>query len=272
MQPAQISELQDRADRVRRNVLEAIHRVGTGHEGTSLSAIDLLVLLYFRVVRVDPRRPRDPNRDRVLLSKGHGAPALYGVLAEAGYLPAAELHSLRQVGSRLQGHPNSNVLPGVDACTGSLGQGISQALGMALGIGLRGGESRVFCIVGDGELQEGQNWEAAMAAASYGVRNLTVIVDRNGLQSDGPTEDVLALGDLEAKWKAFGWGAFTVSGHDFEEMEQALATADRYEGPAVLIADTVKGKGVSYMEGIVEWHHKPMTDNDLTQALLELGQ
>jgi len=266
-----VMDLEERATRVRRNVLEAIHAVGTGHEGTSLSVIDVLVSLYFRVARHDPSNPTDPDRDRILLSKGHGAPALYGVLAEAGYLPVNELRSLRQLGSRLQGHPNSNALPGVDACTGSLGQGLSQGLGMALGLRLQGRPGRVFCVLGDGELQEGQNWEAAMAAAHYGVPNLLVIVDRNGLQSDGPTEETLALGDVTAKWRSFGWSAVPVDGHDFAAIEAAMLAGLAANGPAAIIAETVKGKGVGYMEGAVEWHHKPMSDDDLGRALLELG-
>ncbi len=270
MEPAEVEELRARALRVRRAVLEAIHAVGSGHEGTSLSMIEILVLLYFRRLRHDPAEPLDPGRDRLLLSKGHGAPGLYGVLAEAGYLPGEELRSLRRLGSRLQGHPDAKALPGLDACTGSLGQGISQGLGMALGIAARGGRQRVYVVVGDGELQEGQNWEAAMAAAAFGAGNLTAIVDRNGLQSDGATEDVLSLGDLGEKWRAFGWQTAVVDGHDFEELERALDAVERSERPGAVIAETIKGKGVGYMENAVEWHHKPMSDEDLELALAEL--
>jgi transketolase len=266
----ELQGLRERALRVRRAVLEAIHAAGSGHEGTSLSVLEILVLLYFGRLRHDPGDPFDPDRDRLLLSKGHGAPSLYCVLAEAGYLPAEELCSLRRFGTRLQGHPDAKLLPGIDACTGSLGQGISQGLGMALGTAALGGSQRVYVIVGDGELQEGQNWEAAMAAAAFGASNLTVVVDRNGLQSDGATDDVLSLGDLVGKWRVFGWAVETVDGHDFGALERALDAVEHADRPGSVIAETVKGKGVSYMENVVEWHHRPMSDEDLELALAEL--
>jgi transketolase len=251
-------------------VLRSIHANQTGHGGTSLSMIEILVALYFRHLRHAPDRPDDPDRDRFILSKGHGAPALYATLAEAGYLPHDELLTLRKLGSRLQGHPSALALPGVDACTGSLGQGLSIGLGLAMAAERRAAPTRVYCMLGDGELQEGQNWEAAMAASAYGVARLIAVVDRNGLQGDGNTESVLALGDLEAKWSAFGWHAQTVDGHDFEALDGALTAAIDDPRPSVVIAQTLKGKGVSYMEGVVHWHHHPVSDAELAIGLRDI--
>ncbi|HLL46530.1 MAG TPA: transketolase, partial [Longimicrobiaceae bacterium] len=205
-------------------------------------------------------------------SKGHGAPGLYATLAHAGVLPREELESLRRLGTRLQGHPNARELPGIDASTGSLGQGISIALGLALSFRMDGLPNRVYCVLGDGELQEGQNWEAAMAASALDVPNLIAIVDRNGLQNDGPTESIIPLGDLGAKWRAFGWDAYVVDGHDFHALDAALTAARTGPGPSVLVANTVKGKGISYMEGVTHWHHHPISDAELAGALEELAE
>lgn len=271
MDAAELRSLQVRARSIRERVLRSIHHAQTGHAGPSLSMVELLTIVYFKYLRHDPRSPRDPDRDYFILSKGHGAPGLYATLAEAGIVDPDELRTLRRLGSRLQGHPSAHTLPGVDLCTGSLGQGLSLALGLALGWRARGRANRVYCILGDGELQEGQNWEAAMAAAAYGASAITVLVDRNRLQGDGDTEEVLALGDLAAKWRAFGWETFEVDGHDLEQIDQAIATGQGQDArPVAVVAHTVKGKGVSYMENVTHWHHHPINDGELEIALREV--
>lgn len=267
-----ISELQEHCRWIREWILRSIHSNQTGHGGTSLCMVEILSLLYFRHLQHDPLNPRDPNRDYFVLSKGHGAPALYATLARWGYLDKEELLSLRRFGSRLQGHPNSHALPGVDASTGSLGQGMSLSVGLVLGWRAQNMPNRVFCMVGDGELQEGQNWEAAMSAAKWQMGELTVLVDRNGLQGDGNTELVMPLGDLASKWRSFGWHVQTVDGHDLASLDAALGRARAIlEQPSVIIAATVKGKGVSYMEGVTHWHHHPVSDGELRLALMEIG-
>lgn len=271
MEATELRDLQARARSIRERILRSIHHAQTGHAGPSLSMVELLTIIYFKYLRYDPRNPRDPDRDYFILSKGHGAPGLYATLAEAGIMDPAELLTLRRLDSRLQGHPSAHTLPGVDLCTGSLGQGLSLALGLALGWRARSRGNRVYCILGDGELQEGQNWEAAMAAAAYGASAITVLVDRNRLQGDGDTEQVLALGDLAAKWRAFGWETFEVDGHDLEQIDRAIATGQRQETrPAAIVAHTVKGKGVSYMENVTHWHHHPINDRELEIALEEV--
>jgi transketolase len=266
------ASLSRRAARVRRNLLEAIHAVGTGHAGSSLSAVELLLLLYTRHLRVRPGEPDWPERDRLVFSKGHGAPALYAVLAEVGYFPVEELRTLRQMGSRLHGHPVAGTLPGIDVSTGSLGQGLSIAVGMAAGFCLRGSPSRVFCVLGDGELQEGQNWEAIAYAAGRRFPNLVAVVDRNGLQNDGPTEAIHPLEDLAGRFEAFGWAALDVDGHDLAALDGALERAVAEPRPAVVVARTTKGKGVSFMEGVVKWHHHPVSGEELAAALREIGE
>lgn len=266
------SRLRELARRTRQSILEAIHTAGTGHAGSSLSIVDVLVYLYTSVLRIDPRRPDWTERDWVVFSKGHGAPALYATLAHAGFFDVSELGTLRALGSRLQGHPKAGTLPGVDVSTGSLGQGLSIAAGLALSFALRGRPNRVICILGDGEMQEGQNWEAMMAAASLGLTNLMAIVDRNRLQNDGPTESILALGDLAAKARAFGWYARTVDGHDFDALAEAFDAAMASRQPAFLVAETIKGKGVSFMEGVVHWHHHPLNDEDFARAMIDLAE
>ena len=269
--PLDVAALVAHARDIRGLTLRAIHHAQTGHAGPSLSMVEILALLYFRHLRYDPRDPAWEQRDRFVLSKGHGAPGLYATLAHAGVLPVEELATLRQLGTRLQGHPNARDLPGIDVSTGSLGQGLSIALGLALGFRLQARDNWVYCLLGDGELQEGQNWEAAMAAPALGLSRVTAIIDRNGFQSDGPTEMVMSLGDLEAKWRAFGWSTHVVDGHDFVALDRTLLAARESTLPTAIIAMTVKGKGVSYMEGVTRWHHHPIADDELAVALRELA-
>ncbi|MEG0301934.1 transketolase [Gordonibacter sp.] len=268
-----MTELERRANEMRIDIVRMIAEAGSGHPGGSLSSADILTALYFGgVLKHDPENPQDASRDRFILAKGHAAPALYAVLAQAGYFPHEELLSLRKLGSRLQGHPDSNQLPGVEVSTGSLGQGLSIAAGAAAGLVLEGGDQAVFALLGDGECQEGQVWEAAMFAAHRRLDNLVAIVDRNGLQIDGCTADVCDPGDLGAKFAAFGWDVHEVDGHDVSALVRALAEAkaDRTGKPHVLIAHTVKGKGVSFMENEAGWHGKAPNADQLTCALSEL--
>lgn len=264
-----IQLLQDKAAMLRRITLEMLAAAGSGHPGGSFSEMELLTALYYDKLRLYPD-PRDPRRDRFVLSKGHANPPLYAILADKGYIPQEELKTLRRLGSKLQGHPDMNKCPGIDTSTGSLGQGLSTAVGMALGLKMQGLDNRVYVITGDGELQEGIVWEAAMAASHYRLDNLTVIVDRNGLQLDGTTEDVLALGDLDAKFRAFGFAVREIDGHSFEEIFAALDSQAPGK-PLCIIAHTVKGKGVSYMEHNLDWHGAVPKGDLLTQANQELG-
>jgi len=268
-----------KATRMRADIVEMIAEAGSGHPGGSLSAADIVATLYFGgVMRHDPARPEWPERDRFILSKGHAAPVLYSALAEAGYFGRDHLATLRKLGSILQGHPDSKKTPGVEVSTGSLGQGLSVASGVAAG--LRGGavgepslqDRSVFCLLGDGELQEGQVWEAAMFAAHQGLDNLVAIVDDNGLQIDGACNEVMCLGGIAAKFVAFGWHAIEVDGHDVVALEQALQTARAHRGsPCVVVAHTVKGKGVSFMEDEAGWHGKAPSADERAQALAELA-
>lgn len=264
--------LTEKARMVRLSILWSIHQAGTGHAGSSLSIVELLTYLYTHVLKYDPTVPEWDDRDWVVFSKGHGAPALYAVLAHSGFFDLGELSTLRGLGSRLQGHPKARLLPGVDVSTGSLGQGLSIATGLALSFRLRQRPNRVFCILGDGEMQEGQNWEAMMTAAMLGLGNLFAIVDRNGLQNDGPTEEIVALTDLGTKAQAFGWQVETCDGHDFDSIAGAFRRALITDRPAFMIANTIKGKGVSFMEGVVHWHHHPISDDDFSRAVAELGE
>jgi transketolase len=260
--------LTEHAKAIRRLIIDAIHAVGTGHAGSSLSMVEILTFLYFHHLKVRAQDPHWPERDYLVLSKGHGSPGLYAALAEAGFLPKQEMLTLRCLGTRLQGHPNANDLPGVDVSTGSLGQGISNAVGLALGFKHQSRQNRVYCILGDGELQEGQNWEAFMSASHFGLANLTAILDRNRLQGDGDTEIVMALGDIAAKLRAFGWLVHEIDGHDFAALDQALtAPHDAIEKPKFIVAHTIKGRGVSYMENVMEWHHHPIDDQQYRIAI-----
>ena len=273
-------ELRQLAVQARRLVVESVHHAGAGHLGGSLSATDLLIALYFEVLNVDPARPRDPERDRFILSKGHASIGLYTVLALRGYLPVDELQSFDAIDSRLQGHPDMTRLPGLDMSTGSLGQGLSPGLGMALAARLQGRDYQTWVLMGDGDSQEGQVWEAAFVARRYGLGNLNAILDWNGLQQYGWATDA-GYGDSSrqppqedptAKWQAFGWAVIEIDGHDFTQIVQACtqarAVADR---PAIVIARTVKGKGVAHMENDFNWHAKPPADEDLRLALSELA-
>ncbi len=266
-----IAGLEARARAIRRHIVSMLAEAGSGHPGGSLSAVEIITALYFKVMRLDPRNPGWEERDRFVLSKGHAAPALYAALAERGFFPPAELARLRKLNSILQGHPDRKKTPGVEVSTGSLGQGLSMANGMALAARLDGKDWRVYVLVGDGESQEGQVWEAAMAAAHYRLDNLTAFLDHNGLQIDGPVTEVLSPEPLADKWRAFGWHVRSINGHDFRQILAAVEEAQGVKGrPTMIIAETVKGKGISFMEGEVDWHGKAPTREQMTAALQEL--
>ncbi|MFO8059417.1 MAG: transketolase [Bacillota bacterium] len=265
-----LSEIARRATYIRCKVIESIAEAGSGHPGGSLSCADILALLFFRVLSLDPERPDWEDRDRFILAKGHAAPALYAALAARGFFPEAELNDLRRLGSMLQGHPDMRRTPGVEASTGSLGQGLSLAVGAALAGKLDGKDYGVYALLGDGELQEGQVWEAAAAASHYGLDNLIAFVDHNGLQIDGRVSDIMSCHPMPDRWRAFGWHVWEVDGHDLEQLSEAVARAQGADGPAVLIARTVKGKGVSFMEDQVSWHGKAPSREQARRALLEL--
>ena len=265
-------ELARVANEVRRGIVTGVHAAKAGHPGGSLSIADILTYLYFEDMNVDPADPRKADRDRLVLSKGHAAPALYSVLASRGFFPVEELKTLRHIGSRLQGHPNMNSVPGVDMSTGSLGQGISAACGMALGAKHAGSAVNVYAILGDGEVEEGECWEAFMFAAHYGLSNLCVMLDRNHLQIDGTTETVMNSAPLEDKLRAFNFNVVTINGHDFDQIESAVqAFHAETEKPTCIILDTVKGTGVSYMTNSVAWHGKGPNDEEYQVAMNELN-
>lgn len=264
-------ELRKLAARVRMGVLTATHGAKAGHPGGSLSAADLFTWLYFEEMKIDPDNPHWAERDRFVLSKGHSAPGLYSALALRGFFPESDLPTLRHVDSYLQGHPNMNTVPGVDMSTGSLGQGISAACGMAKAAKYQEKDLRVYALLGDGEMQEGEVWEAAMFAAHYKLDNLCLIVDNNGLQIDGPVTQVMNPAPLEEKLQAFGFFVQTVDGHDFAQLEAAFAAARaKKEQPSAIVMHTVKGKGVSYMENQVGWHGKAPNDEEYAQGMAEL--
>ena len=255
MDNAKKTKLEKIAVNVRMGVIEGTFNAKSGHPGGSLSIADILTYLYFEEMKIDPAAPTAPDRDRFVLSKGHCAPALYSVMAQRGYFPVEELKTLRKTGARLQGHPSMKLLPGIDMSTGSLGQGISAAAGMALGSKLSGKNFRVYAVLGDGEIEEGQVWEAAMYAAAKGLDNLVAVVDNNNLQIDGTVEEVNSPYPIAEKFEAFGWNVINISGHCFEQIEQAFAAARECSGkPTAIIAKTVKGKGVSFMENQCSWH------------------
>ncbi|MGN1423493.1 MAG: transketolase [Oscillospiraceae bacterium] len=264
-------QLEIAATKVRMGVIEGVHSAKAGHPGGSLSIADTLTYLYMHRMNVDPSDPESPTRDRLVLSKGHTAPALYAVLAERGFFPAEELKTLRKIGSRLQGHPVRGKTPGVDMSTGSLGQGISAACGMALSGKITCDAYKVYAILGDGEIQEGQVWEAAMFAAHYKLDNLVAVVDNNGLQIDGKVSDVMSPYPIDKKFEAFGWHVICINGHDFNEIEKAFNEAETVTGkPTVIIQKSLKGKGVSYMEDQVGWHGKAPNDEEYAKAMEEL--
>ena len=274
MTQADLEHLAHLSQAMRRDIVEMIHAAGSGHPGGSLSAVEILATLYGSVMRHDPADPKLPDRDRFVLSKGHAAPVLYAALAETGYFPREELLTLRKLGSRLQGHPDMRKLPGVEVSTGSLGQGLALANGMALALRLDGSvKPTVFCLLGDGELQEGSVWEAAMASAHYGLDNLVAIVDLNGLQIDGPTCEVMDLGNVPEKFAAFGWTVMTCDGHAVAELHDALTRAKAHVGgPIVIVARTMKGRGVSFMENLCDWHGKAPNADECARALVELAE
>lgn len=262
--------LEQKARSIRADVLDMLYACQSGHPGGSLSCVEILLALYENVLRIDPKNPSWNERDRFVLSKGHACPTLYAVLADKGYFSHDELKNLRQYGSMLQGHPDMKKCPGVDASTGSLGQGMSMALGYALAGKRPANSFHVYCLTGDGETQEGIMWEAAMAAAHYGLDNLTVLMDHNRLQIDGTNDQVMGLGDICAKYEAFGWETCVVDGHDIDAITAAAKKPSNGK-PRFICCETVKGKGVSFMENQVGWHGKPMSTEDYEAAKREVG-
>ena len=271
MTPSEKLRLQKAACRVRMGIIESTYSAKCGHPGGSLSATEMFTYLYFKELNVDPADPKKADRDRFVLSKGHTAPGLYAALAERGFFPVEDLKTLRQVGSYLQGHPNMNTVPGVDMSTGSLGQGISTAVGMALGAKHTGNPCRVYTLLGDGEIQEGQVWEACMAAAHYKLDNLVVIVDNNGLQIDGDIANVMSPYPIVDKLLAFGFHVEAIDGHDLDAIESAMDTARGVKGqPCAIVMHTTKGKDVSFMENDAGWHGKAPNDAEYAVAMAEL--
>ena len=265
-------ELQEVCKTLRCDIVSMIHKAGSGHPGGSLSEVEILTALYFGgVMNIRPEEPDWPGRDRLILSKGHSAPALYATLARRGFYPVEWLDTLRKLGSSLQGHPHADRVPGMDCSSGSLGQGLSIANGLGAAFKKQGLPNRVYCILGDGELQEGQVWEAVMSAAHYKLDNVCAVLDYNGVQLDGTLKEVMDMGDVAAKWKAFGWHVIECDGHDVEALLRAFAEAKETKGqPSVVIAHTVKGKGVSFMEGKAAWHGNAPNAEQLAQALQEI--
>jgi len=266
-----IEELEGIARRIRRMVLDMVFKAQSGHLGGSLSVVEIITALYFSEMRFDPENPRWEDRDRLVPSKGHCAPAIYSALVLKGVVAPEALDDLRQAGCILQGHPCMNKVPGIDMSTGSLGHGLSIGLGMALGAEILNKDFRVYVLLGDGELNEGQNWEAAMAAAKHSLSRLVAIVDRNKVQLDGPTGEIMPLEPLVDKWKSFNWNVVTIDGHSVAQVVDALRwTKSRDEGPSVIIAETVKGKGVSFMEDTHVWHGRPPSREEYEKAVREL--
>ena len=265
-------ELQKTATRVRMGIIEAVHSAKSGHPGGSLSCADILTYLYFNKMNVDPKNPDMENRDRFVLSKGHASPALYSVLANRGFFDIAELKNFRQIGSMLQGHPDKKKIPGVDMSTGSLGQGISAAVGMALSAKHFGNDFKVYTILGDGEIEEGQVWEAAMFAANKGLSNLVAFIDNNNLQIDGTIDEVNSAKPIDKKFEAFNWHVILIDGNDFDQIEAALSEAETVDKPVAIVCTTVKGKGVSFMENAVNWHGSAPNDEQYEIAMAELNE
>ncbi|MGE5550643.1 MAG: transketolase [Bacteroidota bacterium] len=266
------SALAERARHIRGHIIRMLASAGSGHPGGSLSAADILSVLYFKRMRIDPKNPNRPDRDRFVLSKGHAAPVLYGTLAEAGFFPAEQVMTLRQFGSILQGHPDMRKCPGVEMSTGSLGQGLSVANGMAIAAKLDQKDYRVYVLLGDGEIEEGQVWEAAMTSVHYKLDNLTAFLDYNHLQIDGKIEDVKSNTDPAGRFKAFGWHVIEIDGHDLDGIDQAITEAQATKDkPTMIIAHTIKGKGVSFMENQAGWHGAAPKQEDAQKALAELG-
>lgn len=271
-QPLDVTELEEKARDLRIRMLGMLHKAGSGHPGGSLSAMDILTALYYHEMNVDPQNPKDPDRDRLILSKGHACPAVYTILADKGYFPLETLDTLRQFGSILQGHPDSKKVPGIEISSGSLGMGISFGVGTALGARMDGRSYRTYVLTGCGEHDEGQNWEAYMSGFKYGLDNLAVIIDYNKVQLDGTNQQIMPLGSLTDKIKAFGWNVVECDGHNFTSLLDALEQARNCKGvPTAIVAHTVKGKGVSFMEGKAGWHGKQVDDESYRLAMEELG-
>jgi len=269
--PMTVDELNRMAGIIRCDIIEMICTAGAGHPGGSLSATDIVTALYFRVMRIDPQNPRWPDRDRFILSKGHACPVWYAALAERGFFDKSHLGTLRRMGSILQGHPDMNKAPGVDMTAGSLGQGLSVGVGMALAGRLAQKDYHVWIVIGDGESQEGSIWEAAMAASKWKLNHLTAILDRNNLQNDAVVDDLMPIEPVADKWRAFGWQVIDIDGHDMSAVVAALEKARRAEGsPTLILAHTIKGKGVSYMENVCEWHGRAPVQAEAEQALAEI--
>jgi transketolase len=267
-----VKYLKDMAREIRKTTITMIYKAQSGHPGGSLSISDILAVLYYNELNIRPDQPHWKERDRVILSKGHCCPALYSVLALKGYYLFEETNTLRKMGSILQGHPDMKKVPGIDMTTGSLGQGLSVGIGMALGIRADNFPSRVFVILGDGETNEGQVWEAAACASKYKLDNLIAIVDCNGLQNDGSTSDILPSGDMREKWKSFGWEVIDINGHDIEQILEAFEKARQSSGkPVCVLARTIKGKGISFMENITDWHGKAPDESQYKASMVEIG-
>jgi len=264
---ADFAELQEQARQIRRLVIDMIYNAGSGHCGGSLSCVEILTTLYNSVLRIRPHEPHWPQRDRFILSKGHAAPALYAVLAKSGFFPLDDLSTLRKIHSNLQGHPDMTKTPGIEMSSGSLGMGISAGIGMVWTARLKKEYWRTFVLIGDGELDEGQNWEAAMLAHKLRLDGLYVIIDRNHVQLDGKTKDIMPLGNVEGKFKAFGWNTSNCDGHDCNSIGNAIDNAIKQSGPSVIIAETIKGKGVDFMEGDHNWHGAVMSEEQYQQAV-----
>lgn len=267
-----IKSLEKTAAEIRCGIIKAIHNAGSGHPGGSLSAADIVTALYFDEMNVDPKDPKMKGRDKFILSKGHAGPVQYSALAVKGYYPMEDFMTLRKLGSKFQGHPDMHKVPGIEMSTGSLGQGISAAGGMALANKLDNDPGRIYVLLGDGEIQEGIVWEALMSAAHYKLDNMVAILDHNGLQIDGKNEDVMTVAPVVEKFQAFGWNVIQIDGHDFEQILDAFKQARACEGkPTMIVAETIKGKGVSFMENNAGWHGKAPDEEQTKQALAELG-
>lgn len=271
MEQSRANELAIIATKARLAGVKAVHDCASGHPGGSLSAMDILTVLYFETMRIDPTKPRDPDRDRFVLSKGHCTPALYPILALRGFFPIEDLRLFRSIEGNVSGHAEMRYMKGVDMSTGSLGQGLSAAVGMALAAKMDNKDYRTYALMGDGEIAEGQIWEAGLAAAKFKLDNLCGIIDVNGLQIDGPTSEVMPTEPLDKKWEAFGWNVIKIDGHDYNAIEKAFEQAKTVKGkPTMILAKTIKGKGVSYMENAVGWHGKAPDDSLFEQAKTEL--
>ena len=273
MKITNVKALKKIALEVRKDIIEAVYSAKSGHPGGSLSIADILTVLYFNQMNIDEKKPDDPNRDRLVLSKGHACTALYSVLAEKGYFDKEDLKTFRKLGSPLQGHPDMNKVPGIDMTTGSLGQGLSASVGMAIASKMNKAGCKIYCILGDGEIEEGQIWEAAMSASKYKLDNLCVILDNNNLQIDGEIEKVGGMNNITEKFLSFGFNVVNINGHNIDEIIDAITTAKQTKGkPTIIIAKTIKGKGVSFMENKAEWHGKAPSEEEYKLAMEELNK